>query len=230
VTRYLLLRFEAPMQAYGGVRIDALPGHQPIPTPSMVTGLFGCALGLDRREVDRLQALQDALSAAVAVLRPGVIETDYQTADLTVPNLRGPMWTVGGAPFHRAGSKTALERRQQERRYLADADLLLAVWLSGPCEWTVNQLAAALDEPYRVPFLGRAYCPPTARLAQGIVDAADPVSALTAAAPSPVRQIYVPAACGVPVGPGADLVSVSGRRRWAADVVAGTETYLRIVP
>jgi CRISPR system Cascade subunit CasD len=79
------LRFRAPMLALQGAKIDGFPSELPIPTRSMITGMFGAALGLSRGEVDQLQAIQDHLRIAVAVHRRGVRIIDYQTADLGKP-------------------------------------------------------------------------------------------------------------------------------------------------
>ncbi len=77
---FLIVRLAAPLMALQGPRIDGEPQSLPIPTRSLLTGLFGSALGYSRRDHTRLQALQDNIRVAVIVHRAGVEISDYQIA------------------------------------------------------------------------------------------------------------------------------------------------------
>ena len=54
---FLTIRLTAPLMALQGPRIDGEPQSLPIPTRSLLTGLFGSALGYSRQDHARLQAL-----------------------------------------------------------------------------------------------------------------------------------------------------------------------------
>jgi hypothetical protein len=92
--------------ALQGPRIDGEPQSLPIPTRSLLTGLFGSALGYGRGDHEKLQALQDNLRVAVVVHRDGIEINDYQIADLGKSYMRGPMWSSGTRVVKREGSRT----------------------------------------------------------------------------------------------------------------------------
>ena len=79
---FLNVRLTAPLMALQGPRIDGEPQSLPIPTRSLLTGLFGAALGYGRGDHLKLQALQDGMRVGVVVHRSGVEISDYQIADL----------------------------------------------------------------------------------------------------------------------------------------------------
>src|SRR5260370_26492002 len=88
---FLTIRLSAPLMALQGPRIDGEPQSLPIPTRSLLTGMFGSALGFGRGDHERLQALQDNMHVGVVVHRNGVEINDYQIADLGKSHMRGPM-------------------------------------------------------------------------------------------------------------------------------------------
>src|SRR5438876_4748048 len=102
---FLTIRLRAPLMALQGPRIDGEPQSLPIPTPSLLTGLFGAALGYTRRDHVKLQALQDNMQVGVVVHCAGVEVSDYQIADLAKPHMRGPMWSSGTSVAKREGSQ-----------------------------------------------------------------------------------------------------------------------------
>lgn len=59
--RWLVLRLEAPLLAFGGVTIDHVGITRDFPAQSMLTGLLANALGWERTEWEKHQALQDRL-------------------------------------------------------------------------------------------------------------------------------------------------------------------------
>ena len=157
------------MISFGGDAIDNLGVVRDFPARSMLTGLLANALGFDRAEGERLDALQARLIHASFIARPGRRERDYQTARLFGDD-RG--WTTRGAPEGRASSPSfdwdeGYERDRGERRkalthqryrdFDADACVLVALRLAdadenGP---PLEELADALDRPERPLFIGR---------------------------------------------------------------------------
>ena len=59
--RWLILRLEAPLLAFGGVAIDHVGVTRDFPAQSMLTGLLANALGWARTDWEKHQALQDRL-------------------------------------------------------------------------------------------------------------------------------------------------------------------------
>ena len=122
------------------------------------------------REHDRLQSLQDRISLAAVLLRDGEELEDYQTVDLGQEHLSKPGWTTRGHVEHRAGGAEArFGTHIRVRRYRADAKVLAAMTLSSrETQPKIEQIADALDRPFRPLFLGRKHCLPADRIVFGI--------------------------------------------------------------
>lgn len=194
VAEHLILRLEAPLQAWGDVAMDPRRPTRAFPSRSGLAGLLASALGWRYRDADRTTALQDALRYAVREDRCPQVIRDYQTADLGAIGIQG--WTRWGLE-KRAGS--AKEGTQiLEKSYLADGAFTVALALSDGAEValsdglpTLEALEAALRRPARPLFLGRRGCPPSTPLlgppGQERVDAPTPAEALLQA---PLRREF----------------------------------------
>ncbi len=219
----VLLRFEAPMMSFGAARIDAYDRAGAIPTASMITGLFGAALGISRRHADTLQAMQDAIHVAVAVERRGEILEDYQNADLGKPHMVGPMWTVEGKPMRRAGSAVE-DNRQQWRQYIVNGAVLAAVSISNSFPFHLTDLQEMMQEPAHPLCIGRVNCPPSCMIWQGATNQADMHKALSEASQT-AEQHYLPATHYQPTL-GDMLITLTGRKNWRTDRHVGAQTYI----
>jgi CRISPR system Cascade subunit CasD len=175
--RWLVLRLEAPLLAFGGVTIDQIGITRDFPAASMLTGLLANALGWQRTEWQAHQALQDRLTFAVRRDREnstGVL-TDTQNARLE-KNDRG--WTTYGTPEGRAGASYSAPHRRL-RDYHADACVTVVLRLERATgSPDLDAIAAALDRPARPLFLGRKPCLPSCPLRAGEVNAARAYEAL----------------------------------------------------
>ncbi len=164
--RWLILRLEAPLVAFGGVTIDQVGVTRAFPAQSFLTGLLANALGWRRTEWEKHQHLQDRLIFAARRDREndsGIL-TDVQNAQIAKSDTG---WTTRGAPERRDGDSYGAPHRRQ-REYHPDACVTLALRLlpaeSGP---DLDALADALDRPARPLFIGRKPCLPSAPLWQG---------------------------------------------------------------
>ena len=168
------IRWAGPVMSLAGPRIDAYASSQPIPSPSMVAGLIGAALGIRRGDAT-LTAIRRSIRYAVVVHRAGVESIDYQTADLTTSHMAGPMWwrdgsgRVGTMERMGGGSDTA----EQWRPLRHDADMTLVVEILEGSPYSAAQILAALDEPAFPLYLGRSHCTPGCRMAGEVLDAED---------------------------------------------------------
>jgi len=171
--RVLLLRFDAPLMAFGAVAVDSEGFTATFPCRSMLAGLFGNALGYDHPEHEKLERLQERLRYAVRRDRAGTPLVDYHTVDLGRPHLTDDnAWTTRGARDERAGAFST-GTHQRRRHFLADSVLTVALRLDPAGEAPdLDTLAAALQEPERPLFLGRKCCLPSAPIGLGIVEAA----------------------------------------------------------
>jgi CRISPR system Cascade subunit CasD len=221
---FLTIRLRAPLMALQGSRIDGEPQSLPIPTRSLLTGLFGSALGYTRDDHVRLQALQDSMQIGVVVHRSGVEISDYQIADLGKPHMRGPMWSSGTSIAEREGSQIR-GLRPQQRPYLADADMTAVMELGAGSPVSAEQIIAALNQPARPLFIGRSSCPPASKLAGRIFDSVSLEAAVSEVARDYPGEIYLPAQAASPAW-GDIPLSIPGCRDWTSHRHAGADLYV----
>jgi CRISPR system Cascade subunit CasD len=221
---YFTVRLRAPLMALQGSRIDGEPQSLPIPTRSLLTGLFGSALGYERGDHVKLQALQDNMRVGVVVHCAGAEISDYQIADLAKPHMRGPMWSSGTSVAKREGSQTE-GLRPQHRPYLADADMTAVIELGAGSPAMAQDIISALDQPVHPLFIGRSSCPPASRLAGRILDATSLEAAVLQVARDHPGEIYLPAETATPSW-GDMPVSIPGRRDWSSYRHLGADLYI----
>ncbi len=153
--RWLVLRFQAPLMALGGVAIDQVGPTRDFPSTSMLTGLIASALGWHWSDRSNHQLLQERLVFAARRDREGATLEDIQNARLKKTD-RG--WTTHGKPEERKGASFNAPHRRQ-REYYADSALRIVVALEPEHDTpTLDEIAAALDRPARPLFLGRKSC------------------------------------------------------------------------
>lgn len=174
----LMLRFDAPLMSFGGVMVDQHGPTDRFPGTSLLTGLFGNALGWHHGDFERLQALQERIRFAARWDVEPEPMCDYHTVDLGQPKMCKAGWTTRGETEHRTGGDARFGTHQRYRHYWANGVLTLAVTLTGEEQPDVQTLAAALARPARPLFLGRKTCLPAAPLLLGTTEAADPLAAI----------------------------------------------------
>lgn len=158
--RWLVLTLEAPLVAFGGVTIDHVGVTREFPAASMLSGLIANALGLERTDRLRHQALQDRLVFAARRERNPVLDliTDTQNAHLHLGD-RG--WTTWGDPEGRFGASYGGPHRRR-RDYHADASVTVVLRFEPQGEAPdLETVASAMDRPARPLFLGRKPCLPS---------------------------------------------------------------------
>ncbi len=134
----LLLRFNAPLQAWGTEARYEVSSTRREPSKSGVTGMIAAALGCPR---DQYPSELNALRFGVRVDREGELICDFQTA------------------------KSSKDAYVTYRYYLCDA--LFLVGLEGE-EALLKRIAYALLHPQFPLYLGRRSCPPTGKLVLGL--------------------------------------------------------------
>ena len=214
MTRWLKLDLAAPMLAFGGVAIDHVGPTRDFPAASMLTGLFGNALGWHWRDRTAHQQLQDRLIFAAALVIEGRVVTDTQNAKLKKTD-RG--WTTWGEPEGRDGASYDAPHRRR-RDYLCDAEALVVCRLAPGQGPDLATLAAALKHPARPLFLGRKPCLPARPIFGGWVEAETAHAALAAALPFAARAQW-------PEGEGPDgarRIEIPDLRNWRSGLHSGT--------
>lgn len=198
MTRYLILRLDAPLMSFGDVLVDQIGRTSPSPGASLLTGLIGNALGYEHGDADRLNDLQNRLELGARIDRPGERMEDFQTVSLGQEHLVETGWTTRGVSESRAGA-SAEGTHIRQREFIADGLVTVALALREPERSpTLDEVQAALRRPARPLFIGRKPCLPSAPIAREIVEAPDLRAALLLAsreikrmAPGPV-DLWLP--------------------------------------
>ena len=183
--RWMHLRLRAPLAAFGGETIDAHGVIRDFPAQSMLTGLLANALGWTRAMRAEHQSLQERIVFGSLWEEKSELSrvTDYQTAQI---GKNDQTWTTRGIPDRRTGgAATYVGAHQRWREYHTDLRVAVVLRLE-PADVapTLEDLAAALDQPARPLFIGRKSCLPSAPIFNGWVkEAVDTRAALLEIAP-----------------------------------------------
>jgi CRISPR system Cascade subunit CasD len=211
----LILRFDAPLMSFGGVKVDQHNKTDRFPGLSLMAGLIANALGYVHAEMEKIQRLQDRLFLASRWDIVPVPIVDYQTVDLGQEKMRDAGWTTRGAAEHRDGGTAKVGIHQRYRHYLANGVLTAVIALPDKELPDIFAVERALLRPVRPLFIGRKTCLPSSRMLVGRTsgenvltmletvgrasrsananDAAMPASwpaGLTSERPEQVRQVY----------------------------------------
>lgn len=179
--RFLIIKLDGPMQAWGGHTYeDFRPSHL-FPTRSGLLGLIGACLGLDRKDTAGQSHLADSLDFTVR---------SDQVAVCAARDSMPPKQPLKLPDFH-----TVLDARKVDgstnkfpvvsrREYLFDAVFTVAIGVRADSSITIEQLTNAVQRPAYTPSLGRRSCPVARPLYESMVDAADGRDALSGVAGS----------------------------------------------
>lgn len=180
--RYLILRLEGPMQAWGTHTFEDFRPSNLFPTRSGLLGLLGACLGIDRRDHAGLELLAASVEFTVradrAVLRSNA-EKPMPKAAVKLPDYH----TVYEARRANRPPKQG-ETIQSWREYLFDAAFTVVIGAKPAAPVTLEAIDEALRHPCYTPVLGRRSCPITRPLLDGTaIEASDAKAALASAMP-----------------------------------------------
>lgn len=207
--QFLVFQLQGAMAAWGDVAVGEYRSSRNEPGVSALIGLLGAALGVDREDETAHAALRDGYAFAVGVVHSGELLRDYQTAQ--VPgrsDLKGRPQRTRRDEL--AVPKPLLNTILSTRDYRQGGAWAVAVQALAAAPHPLPALAAALNEPRFVLYLGRKCCPPAAPLHPVVAEADSAHDALDA---------YLAAA-----DPTAALHSLS----WADGVNAGVQAHFSV--
>lgn len=181
MSRYLILRLDGPMQAWGSHTFEDFRPSNLFPTRSGLLGLLGACLGIDRGDhagLDQLaQSVEFTVRADRSVRRPDV-EQLISKAAVKLPDYHT---ILDARKVDGSTNKNAVESR---REYLFDAAFTVAIGEKQNAPVTLTAIADALLRPRFTPVLGRRSCPITRPLLDGTpIEASDAKAALASALP-----------------------------------------------
>lgn len=174
--RFLILRLDGPMQAWGTHTFEDFRPSNLYPTRSGLLGLLAACLGIERSDHTAQAQLAASVEFCVrvddTVERPGR-EKRFAKSGVKLPDFHTVM---DARKVDGSVNKFPVVSR---REYLFDAAFTVAVGERSDAQFTLDQLAAALRRPCYTPTLGRRACPITRPLLDGNpVEASDALAAL----------------------------------------------------
>lgn len=174
MARYLILKLEGVLQAWGGHTFEDVRPSELIPTRSGLLGLLAACCGIQRTQRSELQALAESVLFSVRMDTKPLKMIDYHT----VKNARDG---YSGLKSH--------DTIQSWREYLQDAKHTVAftVAIRNTAEahnnFNLDKLKQAVQKPIYTPYLGRRSCPLTRPLYETEVEAEHAQTALALCEP-----------------------------------------------
>lgn len=175
---FLVFQLFGPWSAWGGIAVGEVRASEDHPGRSALLGLLAGALGLPRTDDEGHSRLNQALVFGVEMFSSGRSTWDYHTVQSRKPPARekvGPR--TRGQDLAMIGDVKALIT---QREYREDAWYRVVVVRQSDGAPTLEKLAAALQRPAFIPFLGRKSCPTALPFNPQIVSADDAPTALAA--------------------------------------------------
>lgn len=152
MTKFLLFTLAAPLVSCGAVAVGERRPTWDRPSKSQITGLVAGALGIERADEARQHRLAAGLNFAVRIDAPGRLATDYHTAQVP-PARRNRRFATRAEELavDRTEFKTILSRRE----FRTGAIYTICLWRREAGWPSLEEIAAALEQPAFVPFAGR---------------------------------------------------------------------------
>lgn len=178
MSRFLILRLDGPMQAWGTHTYEDFRPANNFPTRSGLLGLIGACLGLDRQDRAALEQLAQSVEFTVRV--DGQVNRPQQEKPQRRESLKL-------RDFHTVCDARKVDGSKSEypvvshREYLHDAAFTVAVMEKPNAAYPLEHLIQALRKPLYTPVLGRRSCPLARPLLESgeIVEAEEAKIALT---------------------------------------------------
>lgn len=150
--KFLTATLYAPIASFGGLAVGERRTSERYPTRSMLIGLLGAALGVDRADESAQKALAQAYQFAVQIFEAGRPFTDYHTAQM--PSRGKARYATRREELAAPELNTVLTSRDYRSDFLAG----LAVAASSNAPYTLEALSAALRAPRYTLSFGRKSC------------------------------------------------------------------------
>lgn len=173
--RFLILRLDGPMQAWGTHTYEDFRPSNNFPTRSGLLGLIGACLGLNRKSRQALERLSQSLEFTVRVDRQITRLGEENPLDKNILKLRDFHTVSDARKVDGSANKYPIV---SQREYLYDAVFTVAAMEKPNAEYSLSRIIEALRRPLYTPVLGRRSCP----LAQPLLESGEVVEAENAKA------------------------------------------------
>lgn len=170
---FLIFTLWAPLGAMGEIAVGERRTGFDRPAKSAIVGLLAAALGIERREEERLRDLAEGYGFAVRTDHLGSVLYDYHTAQ--VPSARrGVRWSTRREELAEPGPNTILSKRE----YREGPWFTVALWARSGAPTSLEELARALERPRFTLYFGRKACPLGLPPSPAVIEARDLGAAL----------------------------------------------------
>lgn len=174
MSRFLILRLDGPMQAWGTHTYEDFRPSSLFPTRSGLLGLLGACLGIDRNDHARLERLAASVEFTVRVDRSVLRPEHDKLVDKESVKLIDFHTVLAARKVDGSANKNPIVSR---REYLYDAVFTVALREQSGASVKLEAIADALRKPAFTPVLGRRSCPVTRPLIEGNIIEADDAKA-----------------------------------------------------
>lgn len=192
---FLCWRLHGPLASWGDVAIAGKRPSATHPSRSAVLGLVGAAVGVRRDDEVSWAALESSFGLASRTDSAGALLIDFHTAqgpDEALIRKQASAAKKAKVGWHRPATRRAelafsrndLSTLLSSRQYRVDALWTVALWVRPEVTsttWSLRDIAAALREPFFLPYLGRKSCPLDLPMEPQLIEAANPVEAMAKA-------------------------------------------------
>ena len=179
--RFLVLKLDGPMQAWGTHTYEDFRPSNLFPTRSGLLGLVGACLGVDRRDREELNDLAASVEFAVRMDRMALRPERDDPKEKDALKLSDFHTVLDARKVDGSANKNPVVSR---REYLYDAVFTVAVGERPGALVSLDRIADALRRPAFTPVLGRRSCPIARPLLDGgPLEATDVKSLLAKVAP-----------------------------------------------
>jgi CRISPR system Cascade subunit CasD len=172
--KFLTATLYAPFASFGGLAVGERRSSERYPTRSMLIGLLGAALGVDRADEPAQEALAWGYQFAIQIFGAGRPFTDYHTAQM--PSRGKARYATRREELAAPDLNTVLTSRDYRTDFLAG--LVIAATPDAP--FALEALAAALRAPHYTLSFGRKSCAFGLPLEPAVAEYTDAPAALAA--------------------------------------------------
>lgn len=154
--RFLIIRLDGPLQAWGTHTYEDFRPVNHFPTRSGLLGLIGACLGLDRQDQRALERLAQSVEFTVRVDRQVIRPEQKESQAKNSLKLRDFHTVCDARKVDGSKSKYPVV---SHREYLHDAVFTVAVMQKPGTDYPLERIISALRQPLFTPVLGRRSCP-----------------------------------------------------------------------
>jgi CRISPR system Cascade subunit CasD len=178
--KFLVLKLDGPMQAWGTHTFEDFRPSNLFPTRSGLLGLIGACLGLERSNHQGQERLAASVEFGVRVDYAAHRPERDQWAEKHAVKLTDFHTVLAARKVDGSANENPVVSR---REYLFDAAFTVAVGEKPNAAYSLEVIAEALRCPCYTPVLGRRSCPLASPLFAGWQDGADAKEALSKVPP-----------------------------------------------